>query len=260
MTGPALRVVVADDDPQARRRILALLGDEPGIEVAGECANGAEAIEAIRSADPAVVFLDVQMPGVDGFGVVEAVGHGRMPVVVFVSAYEEFALRAFDACALDYLLKPFEDERFRAMLARARAAAAARRGPADARIDALVELLRQGGKAEYPRLIAVKVGDVYRFVEVKEIDWAEADGNHVRLHIGKTERILHRTLTEVQERLLDPAAFVRIHRSTIVNLASVAAAEPLPAGDLSVLLKTGVRLACSRRFRADLQARVHFLS
>ncbi|HEU4455620.1 MAG TPA: LytTR family DNA-binding domain-containing protein [Longimicrobium sp.] len=254
-----IRTLVVDDDPLSRGRIRAFLEREDDIEIVGECADGAEAIPRIRDDPPDLVFLDVQMPRVDGFGVVEAIGAERMPVTVFASAYVEFALRAFEAYALDYLLKPFDEERFRRALSRAREAARARRpAESDPRMEALVRLLQAPARPEYPQLLAVKSGDQYRFVEVADIDWIEADGNYIRLHVGKQGRLVHKTLSEMEERLLDPARFVRIHRSTIVNLSRIATVEPLFNRELSVALKDGTRLVCSRRFRSRLEERVHF--
>jgi two-component system LytT family response regulator len=254
-----IRTLVVDDDPLSRKRIRAFLEREDDIEVLGECADGAEAIPRIRDERPDLVFLDVQMPGVDGFGVVEAIGADRMPVTVFASAYVEFALRAFEAYALDYLLKPFDEERFGRALARAREAARARRPAHDPRLEALVRYLQAPApRPEYPQLLAVKSGDQYRFVEVADIDWIEADGNYIRLHTGKQERLVHKTLAEMEEHLLDPGKFVRIHRSTIVNLSRIASVEPLFHRELSVVLKDGTRLVCSRRYRPKLQERVYF--
>jgi len=253
-----IRALVVDDDPLSRKRIRGFLEREDDVEVVGECADGAEAIPRIRLERPDLVFLDVQMPGVDGFGVVEAIGPEHMPVTVFASAYVEFALRAFEAYALDYLLKPFDEERFQRTLARARDATRARRPVNDPRLDALVQFLQSPGRPEYPALLAVKSGDQYRFVEVADIDWIEADGNYIRLHMGKQERLVHKTLAEMEERLLDPATFVRIHRSTIVNLSRIATVEPLFNRELSVALKDGTKLVCSRRYRPALQKRVYF--
>jgi two-component system LytT family response regulator len=254
----AIRTLVVDDDALSRQRIRAFLEREADIEVVGECADGAEAIPRIRAERPDLVFLDVQMPGVDGFGVVEAIGAERMPVTVFASAYVEFALRAFEAYALDYLLKPFDEERFGRALARAREAALSRRTTHDPRLDALVRFLQAPARPEYPQLMAIKSGDQYRFVEVADIDWIEADGNYIRLHLGKQERLVHKSLQEMEEHLLDPAKFVRIHRSTIVNLSRIASVEPLFHRELSVALKDGTRLVCSRRYRPRLQERVYF--
>ena len=253
-----IRALVVDDDPLSRGRIRGLLEREDDIEVVGECADGEEAIPRIRDERPDLVFLDVQMPRVDGFGVVQAIGAEHMPVTVFASAYVEFALRAFEAYALDYLLKPFDEERFGRALSRAREAVRARRPAGDPRLEALVQFLRAPARPEYPRLLAVKSGDQYRFVEVEDIDWIEADGNYIRLHVGKQERLVHKTLAEMEEHLLDPARFVRIHRSTIVNLSRIATVEPLFNRELSVALKDGTRLVCSRRFRPRLQERVYF--
>ncbi|HEX5871604.1 MAG TPA: LytTR family DNA-binding domain-containing protein, partial [Longimicrobium sp.] len=234
-----IRTLVVDDDPLSRTRIRAFLEREDDIEVVGECADGAEALPRIRLERPDLVFLDVQMPGVDGFGVVEAIGAERMPVTVFASAYVEFALRAFEAYALDYLLKPFDEERFGRTLARARQAMQSRRPAGDPRLEALMQLLQAPSRPEYPQLLAVKSGDQYRFVEVNDIDWIEADGNYIRLHMGKQERLVHKSLQEMEEHLLDPSRFVRIHRSTIVNLSRIASVEPLFHRELSVALKDG---------------------
>jgi two-component system LytT family response regulator len=253
-----IRTLVVDDDALSRQRIRTFLEREDDIEVVGECADGVEAIPRIREERPDLVFLDVQMPGVDGFGVVEAIGAEHMPVTVFASAYVEFALRAFEAYALDYLLKPFDEERFGRALARARGAARSRRPAADPRLDELVRFLQAPARPEYPQLMAIKGGDQYRFVEVADIDWIEADGNYIRLHIGKQERLVHKSLAEMEEHLLDPSRFVRIHRSTIVNLSRIAAVEPLFHRELSVALKDSTRLVCSRRYRPRLQERVYF--
>jgi two-component system LytT family response regulator len=253
-----IRTLVVDDDPLSRTRIRTFLEREDDIEVVGECVDGAEAIPFIRAERPDLVFLDVQMPGIDGFGVVEAIGAERMPVTVFASAYVEFALRAFEAYALDYLLKPFDEERFGRTLARARQAMQSRRPAGDPRLEALMQLLQAPARPEYPQLLAVKSGDQYRFVEVGDIDWIEADGNYIRLHMGKQERLVHKSLQEMEENLLDPSRFVRIHRSTIVNLSRIAAVEPLFHRELSVTLKDGTRLVCSRRYRPRLQDRVYF--
>jgi two-component system LytT family response regulator len=253
-----IRTLVVDDDPLSRKRIRAFLEREDDVEVVGECADGAEAIPRILLERPDLVFLDVQMPGVDGFGVVDAIGPDHMPVTVFASAYVEFALRAFEAYALDYLLKPFDEERFQRTLVRAREATRTRRPLADPRLDALLKYLQAPARQDYPQLLAVKSGDQYRFVEVADIDWIEADGNYIRLHMGKQERLVHKTLAEMEERLLDPSRFVRIHRSTIVNLSRIATVEPLFNRELSVALKDGTRLVCSRRYRPRLQDRVYF--
>jgi two-component system, LytTR family, response regulator len=255
-----MRVLVVDDDPKSRERIRVLLSAQPDVEVIDECEDGSAAVDAIRARRPDIVFLDVQMPKLDGFEVVSMVGPANMPVTVFASAHVDFALRAFEAYALDYLLKPFDDERFASAFKRARGAVEARRGVADPRIEALVRYLDGATKEKFPALIAVKVGDQYRFVGVEEIDYLEADGNYLKIHSGKSVWTIHRSLTDLEARVLDPDRFVRIHRSSIINIARVAYVEALFHGDLSVVMKDGSRLVCTRRYRARLQERVHFTS
>jgi two-component system LytT family response regulator len=254
-----IRTLIVDDDALSRERIRSFAAAHPALTVVGECANGAEAILAIPQLRPDLVFLDVQMPEVDGFGVVEAVGAANMPVTVFVSAHVEFAIRAFDAYALDYLLKPFDEERFRVAVTRAEEAVRGRLGRHDPRIEALLAHLLKAPE-RYPEMLAIKSGAQHRYVPVADIDYLEADGNHIRIFIEKTPRIVNRSLTEMEERVLDPQRFVRIHRSTIVNLSRISFTEPLFHGDLSVVLRDGTRLTCSRRYRARLQERVHFTS
>jgi len=259
MSAP-IRTLIVDDDALARQRIAALVAADAELVLAGECASGADAIRLLRGSPPDLVFLDVQMPGVDGFGVVGEIGAASMPVTVFVSAHVEFALRAFDAYALDYLLKPFDEERFRTAVQRAKEAVRSRRTLEDARIAALLSFLQDPERPRYPETLAIKAGSRHRFVPVAEIDYLEADGNYIRIHSGTTRHTLHKSLTELEQRVLDPDRFVRIHRSTIVNLARIAFVEPVLHGDLTVTLKDGTRLPCSRRFRARLQEKVHFAS
>lgn len=255
-----IRTLVVDDDPLSRSRVRALLEQDPEVELIGEAATGHEGVAAIRAQQPELVFLDVQMPDLNGFGVVEAIGAERMPVVVFVSAYVEYALRAFEAYALDYLLKPFEDERFTAALNRAKKEARARGGSLDARMGALLEFLREPQKPQYPEVLAIKSGDQYPLLRIEEIDYIEADGNYARIHANATGRLISKTLTELEQKVLDPRRFVRIHRSTIVNLDRITAVEPLFHGEYSVVLRDGTRLVCSRRYRQQLRERVYFTS
>jgi two-component system LytT family response regulator len=261
MPDAIIRTLIVDDDVLARKRVRSLLESDPAIRVVGECASGREAVTVIREDRPDLVFLDVQMPELDGFGVVEEIGADRMPVVVFVSAHVDFALRAFDAYALDYLLKPFDDERFRTAVGRAKRHVAAQRGPeTDVRLGALVEFLQAPQKPTYPDVLAVKSGTQFHLVKVDDIDWVEAEGNYVALHAAKTRRLLNRTLTELEKKVLDPARFVRVHRSTIVNLARIVAVEPLFHGEYALVLTDGTRVTCSRRYRHNLQERVFFTS
>ncbi|HET6204972.1 MAG TPA: response regulator [Planctomycetota bacterium] len=244
-----LRVLLVDDEPLARERLGTLLREEPDVEIVGECAGGREAIEAIRRERPDLVFLDVQMPEVDGFGVLEGLGGETAPAVIFVTAYEEHALRAFEVHALDYLLKPFDRRRFREALERARARVENRGTEGfDGRLRALLECLPPRPLERFP----VKAGGRIVFVRAEEIDFVEANGNYVRLRVGGKGHLLRETMASLEGRL-DPARFVRIHRSTIVNLDRVRELEPLFHGDYAVRLRDGTRLTMSRGYRARLE-------
>ncbi|HEX2190561.1 MAG TPA: LytTR family DNA-binding domain-containing protein [Longimicrobiaceae bacterium] len=250
MTGK-IRALIVDDEPPARRRIRDLLEDEPDVEVVGECGDGAQAVAAIEAARPELVFLDVQMPEGGGFEVVRALGPERLPAVVFVTAYDRYAVQAFEVHALDYLLKPFDRERFRAAMQRARDALRrpAAGGP-DPRLLALLEELRPA-----PRgldRIPVRIGPRIRLVPVDEVDYFRAETNYVRLHLGDRSHLVRDTLSGVEARL-DPARFLRVHRSLIVNLARVREVEPLFAGEYVLTLQDGTRLTSGRSFRARIQ-------
>jgi two-component system LytT family response regulator len=235
-----IRVLLVDDEPLARSNLKFLLQQDPEIASIAEAGSGAEAIGEIRSTRPDLVFLDVQMPECGGFEVLEQLKTGSMlPVIVFVTAYDEYALRAFDAGALDYLLKPFDDARFALALRRAKEKLAARAPPEP---------------AEMPRLMVRSAGgEVY--VRIPEIDWVEAADYYVCLHVGSKSHLLRRSMAEL-ERDLDPHIFCRIHRSTIVNLRQVRALQVDSAGDYEAILESGQKLRVSRRFRKDLQSRM----
>ncbi len=249
MADPALRVLVVDDEPLSRDRLRAALAAEPGVTIVGECPDGPSAVAAIRQDRPDLVLLDVQMPGLDGFGVLEAVGAAAMPPVIFVTAYDAFAVRAFEVHALDYLLKPFDDDRLRAALARART----RRGDATTLAGRLRALLEQHGPGEppsagYARRLMVRRGDTIRYVPLAEVDWIEAADNYVRLHGPGGVHLVRMTLRELETRL-DPAAFARIHRSTLVRLAAIREIEPWVGGDYVARLHGGHELRISRTFK-----------
>ena len=238
------RALLVDDEPLARSNLKFLLRQDPDMESIAEAGSGAEAVDAIRSTRPDLVFLDVQMPECGGFDVLEILkGDGVLPVIVFVTAYDEYALRAFDAGALDYLLKPFDDSRFALALQRAKERLAARE-PAPS----------GGPAAEVPRLTVRSAGrEVY--VPIPDIDWVEAADYYVCLHLGAKSHLLRRSIRELQ-RDLDPHVFCRIHRSTIVNLRRVRALQVDSAGEYEVILEGGQKLRLSRRFRKDLQSRM----
>ncbi len=236
-----IRALVVDDEPLARTNIAVLLGEDPDIEMTGECGSGVEALAEIRSAKPDLVFLDVQMPECDGFDVLELLGRGLPSAIVFVTAYDQYALRAFEAGALDYILKPFDNARFKRALDRAK------------------ERIRNG-KHE-PRetgRIAVKSSGEVTFLQAREIDWIEAADYYACLHIGTKTHLLRRSMSELEQEL-DESIFCRIHRSTIVNLDRVRSLKLNVDGEYEVLLESGTRLRLSRRYRKQLQSRLGVL-
>jgi two-component system LytT family response regulator len=239
VASPPIRALIVDDEPLARRNLILLLKRDPSIVVVGECGSGAGAITSIRQLEPDLVFLDVQMPECDGFDVLEMLGAELPPAVVFVTAHDEYALRAFDAGALDYLLKPFDDARFNLALERARERIA-HRAAAQSRTT--------------PRIAIKRAGQVI-FLDHAEIDWIEAADYYACIHIGQQSHLLRRSLAELEQDL-DAAVFCRIHRSTIVNLNRVRALALGPEGEHEVLLDSNVRLRTSRRFRTALQERL----
>jgi two-component system, LytTR family, response regulator len=243
-----------DDEPLARERLTGLLFSEPDIEIVGQCRDGEEAITSIMDLSPDLVFLDVQMPQMNGFEVIDAVGNERMPLVIFVTAYDQHALRAFQVRALDYLLKPFDRERFLSSLQRAREAVRLRReGRLDERLGALLADL--GAARRYLKRLLVKNGSRTVLLQTGEIDWIESAGNYVRLHVGRERHLLRETMAALEEKL-DPERFVRIHRSTMVNLERVRELEPFFHGDYVLKLLDGTRLTLSRTYRDRLQERL----
>lgn len=246
-----LRALIVDDEPLAREGIRLHLEHEPDFEIIGECGDGDDAVRIIRELNPDVVFLDIQMPGLDGFGVLDALGARRLPEIVFVTAYDQFALQAFEAHALDYLLKPFDEERFRKGLDRVRNQLRGQnRRDLDARIAELLEDVR--ARPKYFDRLVVRSGGRILIVRVDEIDWIEAAANYVKLHIGARVYLLRETMNRLEEKL-DPASFIRIHRSTIARVDRIKELEPLFQGDYLVILHDGTRLTSSRSYRDRLQ-------
>jgi two-component system, LytTR family, response regulator len=256
-----IRALVVDDEPLARRGIRARLARIDGIEVVGECGDGREAIAAIRGLTPDLVFLDVQMPGLDGFGVLEQIGADSMPMVVFVTAYDAHAVRAFDVHALDYLLKPIDDERFDRAIERVRRRMAERReGTLGQRLAALLAEYGRAPASEGvqpkgadPRDARLLVKDRGRIVlvDVSEIDWVQADGDYVRVHVGGRGHLIRETMAAMEARL-DPACFARIHRSAIVNVRRIRELRPQPNREYVVVLRDGTQLRLSRSYRDRL--------
>lgn len=242
-----LRALVVDDEPVARRRLRALLESEPRIEIVGECEDGYAALDAIRRLGPDLMFLDVQMPGLDGFDVIELLEPAECPAVIFVTAYDKYAMRAFDVCAADYLLKPFEPRRLGTAVSRA--AALARRGDHPARLHALVENVRAGRPVQR---FLVKTTERAYPVRVGDVESIDAADHYVELRTADGTHLVRETLSSI-ERRLDPAGFVRIHRSTIVNVAAVRELRRRLHGEAMVVLASGRSVRCSRTYAAAVK-------
>lgn len=246
-----IRTIIVDDEPLARRGIRAQLENERDFDVIADCRNGQEAVQAITAQSPDLVFLDVQMPEVDGFGVVDAIGPDRMPAVIFVTAYDRYALRAFEVHALDYLLKPFDDDRFAAALQRARQHIE-RKDLDDLgkRLQGLLNDLQP--RTRYADRLVIKSAGRIFFLSVSEIDWIEAADNYVRLHAGAEAHLLRETMNNLEKKL-DPNEFLRIHRSRMVNIQRVKELRPLFRGEYDLLLKDGTRIETGRGYRDRIQ-------
>ena len=250
-----IRTIVVDDEPIARARMLSLLGEEADIEVVGECSSGSQAVSAISSTAPDLVFLDVEMPEMDGFELARTLGPERMPAVVFVTAFEEYALRAFEVHALDYLLKPFSAQRFKSALSHARQQLAQRQATSHLG-QQLLAMLPDIGRREprQDRLVVKASGRVY-FVRTADIDWCEAAGNYVCLHVGQQSHLVRDTMGHLETQL-DSQLFARIHRSTIVNVDRIQELRSSFGGEHVVQLRDGTRLTLSRGYREALQTRL----
>lgn len=253
-----IRVLIVDDEPTARVGLRRFLAHDPEVVIVGEARNGREAVTALTDGGIDLVFLDIQMPELDGFGVVGAVGAQQMPVIIFVTAFDRHALRAFEVHALDYLLKPFTDKRFHEALARAKATVReGRLGDASRRLAAL--LADAGGTALPPsggnviERLTVKSDGRVTLLPVRDIDWIEAEKDYVRLHVGKQWHVIRDTIKNLEGQL-DPKRFVRIHRSTIVNIERVRELQPMFKGAFVVALQDGTELRLSRGFRGHLEA------
>ena len=246
-----MRALIVDDEPLARERVRTLLSrDAPSVEVVGECGDGAAAVAAIESLRPDVVFLDVQMPGMTGFEVVSAVGPENMPLVVFVTAYDEFALRAFEAHAIDYLVKPFAPERLRAAMERVRTQLLGRtRDELESNLRALITTAQP---TEHLDRFMVKRGQRFVFVRASDVRWVEAADNYVKLHTDTGCEMLRATLNTLEARL-DPRCFVRVHRSAIVNVDHLVSMEPWGQGEYLLSLAGGAEITSSRTYRTRIR-------
>ena len=245
-----IRTLVVDDEPIARARVVSLLKLEADIEVVGECATGRQAVSAIESTSPDLLFLDIQMPEVDGLDLARSIQSHGTPAVVFVTAYDEYALRAFEVHALDYLLKPFSAERFRSALGHAREHVSQRR-----KIGRPAPAPQRDSSGGSPHRLMIKASGRIHFVRTADIDWCEAQGNYVRVHAGAQQHLVRDTMSHLESEL-DPQQFVRIHRSTIVNVDRIQEMQSSFNGEYVVLLRTGTRLTLSRGYRDSIQARL----
>jgi two-component system LytT family response regulator len=255
-----INVIVVDDENIARRRLVRLLEETGEARVVAECAGGRDAVARITELEPQMVFLDVQMPDLDGFGVLQELPDTPLPAIVFVTAFDQYAVRAFDVHAVDYLLKPYDTARFREAFARAEERIQSRlRTDEDHRLRTLLRdyLSENGQKGDPDRLdrVAVKVDGALRIVRTADIDWWETDGNYVRLHVGSNSHLIRATATSIEGQL-DPKQFLRIHRRYIVNIDRVVEVQPWFGGDSIVLLKGGAKLRLSRTYRERLHSRL----
>lgn len=252
-----IQALIVDDEPLAREGIRAKLQEDPELELIGECANGRDAVLAIKSGAPDLVFLDVQMPLLDGFGVIESIGYAEMPAVIFVTAYDEFALRAFEAHALDYLLKPINDRRFHAALVRAKKQISRSSTAFVSRqLDGLLSELRTGRERNehqqrYLERVSVKTKDRIVILDAADIEWIESMDNYVQLNVKGRSHLIRESMKRIESRL-DPTTFLRIRRSTLVNIKHIKELQPLFNGEYVIVLLNGAHLQSSRRYRKNL--------
>lgn len=245
-----IRALLVDDESLAREMIREMLDDDKDVEIIGECVNGFEAVEVIEAEAPDLIFLDVQMPELGGFEVLEKIPKDRMPHVIFVTAYDQYAVRAFEVHALDYLLKPFDRERFQAAWQRAKSQIMREKnGALDQRIIALLEELKAGPK--YLERLVIKSGGRVFFLDTDDIDWIEAEGNYVSVHTGKKSHLLRETISSLEAQL-DPKKFIRIHRSSIVKMDRIQELQPWFHGEYKIIMQDGTQLTLSRNYRENL--------
>ena len=258
VTSQKIRTLIVDDEPLARDKIRMFLERDPEIEIIGECVDGVHAVASIEESNPDLLFLDIQMPGKDGFEVLRTVGVDRVAAVIFVTAYDEHALRAFEYHALDYLLKPFAANRFQDALTHAKSQLLSE--PESPFKKQLMTLLGSvDGDSRYIRRLVVKTSGRIVFLKVEEVDWIEAAGNYLTLHVGAASHLIRETMNDLESRL-DPAQFLRIHRSTIVNIDRIREMQPLFHGDFTVMLMNNTRLMLSRNYKSRLPRHLGKLS
>jgi len=247
-----MRTIIADDESLARKKLRLMLSSESGVQIIAECQDGGETIRALTTYKPDLLMLDIQMPDLDGFEVLRRISPDAMPIVIFTTAYDRHAVRAFEAHALDYLLKPFDQERLHQAVNRARAELV-KANDREATHRILNYLSANSGRhPRSERRLVIKAGGRVVFLSFDEIDWVEAAANYVKINVGKQSYLLRKGIGEIADRL-DPAQFVRIHRSMIVNVQRIKELQPVNSGEYIVVLKDGKELSCSRGYRAGLQ-------
>jgi two-component system LytT family response regulator len=247
-----IRALIIEDEPVARKRMKRLLADDSEIEVIGECVDGREAVAAIQKFKPDLIFLDIQIPELDGFDVLKAIEIEQMPFVIFVTAFNKYAIKAFEFHALDYLLKPFEPERLQSSLDRVKKQIRQENtGDLETRLRSLLEDVKPTPSG-YQERLAIKSDEEVMFLKIEEIDWIEPAGNFLRLHIGKESHLIRETLSALEAKL-DPRKFMRIQRSAIVNIARIKKLHPLFRGEYVVVLQNGVRLTSTQGYRDKLR-------
>ncbi|RJP35186.1 MAG: DNA-binding response regulator [Candidatus Omnitrophota bacterium] len=254
MNGETIRALIIDDEPLARKKIRTFLDTHPEIEITAECENGVEAVRIIQEWNPDLIFLDIQMPELDGFGLIRVIGAENMPAIIFVTAFDQYAIQAFESHAVDYLLKPFNQKRFHAAVERAIDSIQLKRTKAvnQRLIDLLAEM--EGQKKSVDRIV-VKTSSRILFVKTEDIDWIGASGNYLEIHSGKNMYLIRETMNHIEQKL-DPARFLRIHRSTIVNLDRVIELQADTNGDYVVIMQNGITLTMSRSHREKMNKRI----
>ncbi len=250
MKNAPIRALIADDEALARKFVRRMLKDDHEVEIVGECSNGKEAVAMIRKQKPDVVFLDVQMPEMDGFAVLESLGVDQLPEIIFTTAYEQYAIRAFELHALDYLLKPFDQARFKDAIKHAKERLRSQRQK-DGRLQMSVLLESIKNKPQHLDRLVIKAGGRITFLSTDEINWIEADDKYVHLHTAKISPMVRQTLSAMETQL-DPRKFRRIHRSVIVNVERIRELQPLFSGEYSILLEDGTKLTLSRNYKDKL--------
>ena len=249
---PSMRTIIADDEPLAREKLRVLLSSETGVKIVAECRDGQQTIAALRTQKPDLLLLDIQMPDADGFQVLRDIPTEERPIVVFTTAYDQYAVRAFEAHALDYLLKPFDQERLHGAIERARAELLKVN---DRELTSrLLDLMANSQMtSQVGRRLVIRTGGRVVFLDVDEIDWVEAAANYVKLHVGKESYLLREGISRISEKL-DPGNFVRIHRSTLANVRKIKELQPCNSGEYIMVMKDGKELSCSRGYRTKLQS------